>query len=89
MSNKDLDDVVKQYLGDNFDFGFTTVSQEEYDKKEVDAQLTLKERLDKIESLVMPLLSNLYKDDNEYIYWPNRKEPIEKLIKDFLQLTRG
>lgn len=51
----------------------------------------VRERLKKIESMVMPLLTNLLKDADtkEYIKWPNRRPIIESFIENFLAVTRS
>lgn len=56
------------------DFGF---SEDEGENLE-----DVEDRVEKIKNLFLPLLFNLLKDpEAEYIYWPNRKEQIEKIIK--------
>lgn len=51
--------------------------------------LDLRERLNKVEKLIMPLLVNLLKtSDTNYIHWPNRKPAIEKQIEEILKQTR-
>lgn len=74
MANIDLDE--------DFDFGFTTVSEDIFTQ----AQLTAEESQAKAEAmykLILPLLNNLAKDadKNAYIHWPNRKEKIEAFKK--------
>ena len=50
---------------------------------------TYKDKLYEVEKVVMPLLVNLLKtSDKEYIYWPKRKDQIEKQIDKVLSLTR-
>ena len=52
----------------------------------------LDEKLTEIEKLTLPLLINLIKPESleqKYIFWPNRKEIIERQIKRILQITRG
>jgi predicted lipoprotein len=45
--------------------------------------------LENVEALVVPLLQKLRDTgDKEYIYWPNRKEIIDKQINKILKLTR-
>ena len=49
-------------------------------------------KLSEVEKLILPLLVNLIKPetlDQKYIYWPNRKEIIERQIKKIIQVTRG
>jgi len=49
------------------------------------------EKLSDVEKLILPLLVNLIKPESleqKYIYWPNRKEVIERQIKKIIQVTR-
>ena len=49
-------------------------------------------KLSEVEKLILPLLVNLIKPeslDQKYIYWPNRKEVIERQIRKIVQITRG
>jgi len=49
-------------------------------------------KLAEIEKLILPLLVNLIKPESleqKYIYWPNRKEVIERQIKKIIQVTRS
>jgi len=50
----------------------------------------VREKLKLVESMVMPLLTNLLKDADtkEYIKWPNRRKIIESFIEKFLAITR-
>ena len=105
----------------DFDYGFTGVSEDDYRKKQSEADLKVseiertanqklrdanleknkieaakdrlesnyKDKLYEVEKVVMPLLVNLLKtSDKEYIYWPKRKDQIEKQIDKVLSLTR-
>ena len=50
------------------------------------------EKMKDLEKLVLPLLVNFIKPESleqEYIYWPNRKEIIERQIQRILSITRG
>lgn len=51
----------------------------------------VREKLKKVELMVMPLLTNLLKDADtkEYIKWPNRRPIIESFIEKFLAVTRS
>lgn len=79
------------------DFGFSAISAEEYEsriKKEVkkasESVDEYKDRLQKLESIVVPFLEKLKETgDKEYIYWPNRKPALQKQIERILKLTRG
>lgn len=75
-------------LDESFDFGFTIVDEQELEVlQEAEEKLTvvsgnadaLQDRLDKLYSMVMPLLNNLAKNpDKNYIFWPNRLAKIEQ-----------
>jgi hypothetical protein len=51
----------------------------------------VREKLKKVEAMVMPLLTNLLKDADkkDYIKWPNRRPIIESFIEKFLAVTRS
>lgn len=50
----------------------------------------LKDKIRKLEAIIVPLLNNLLKTaDKEYIYWPDRKETVQKQLNLVLALTRG
>lgn len=74
MANIDLDD--------DFDFGFTTVSEEVFQQAELAAEEG-QQKAEQMYKLILPLLNNLAKDadKNAYIHWPNRKEKIEAFKK--------
>jgi hypothetical protein len=87
----DLNKVLAEY--DEDDFGFSAVSEEEYNAVITEKADTVEEyaaRLKEVEKLVLPFFTKLLKTaDKEYIYWPNRKELVEKQIQKILALTRG
>lgn len=60
---------------DDFDFGFTTHSEE-------DITPPTDDRAEQMFKAILPLLRNLQKDadKNPYIKWPDRKEKIEAFI---------
>ena len=78
----DLNKILAEY-GDD-DFGFSAVSEEEYNaviSETADTAEEYKARLEQVEKLVLPFFTKLLKTaDKEYIYWPNRKEKIDKFI---------
>jgi hypothetical protein len=51
----------------------------------------VREKLKKVEAMVMPLLTNLLKDADkkDFIKWPNRRPIIESFIEKFLAVTRS
>ncbi len=49
-----------------------------------------KEKMVKVEELIIPLLNNLMKNpEKEYIKWPNRVEKIQAQIQKILEVTRS
>ena len=73
-----------------FDFGFTSVSENVFQQAEAavqEGQL----KAEAIYKLVLPLLNNLAKDaeKNAYIHWPNRKEKIEAFKKKIEDILNG
>lgn len=87
----DLSKILSQY--DEDDFGFSAVSEEEYNRvinEKTDTVEQYKDRLIEVEKLVMPFLVKLLKtSDKAYIHWPNRKTLLEDQIKKILALTRS
>ena len=80
---------------DDFDFGFSAVSEDELKalenqlKEQVaekESQLeevskTYEQKLNALYKMVMPLLKNLAQDsDKAYIYWPNRQKKMQDFI---------
>lgn len=80
---------------DDFDFGFTTLSEEELKSRENDIaeQVTsaANSKLEQMYKLIMPLLNNLAKDadTNEYIKWPNRGAKIKQFIEKLDQIRNS
>lgn len=79
---------------DAYDFGFSFSDEEEIVSTNTEyASLNeqvddLKQRLQALNKIFMPLLENLAKDpDKPMIKWPNRKEIIEKQMKRLKQIT--
>lgn len=91
MSLIDFDKLAKQYADEN-DFGFSAVSEEEYNSvinKTAETADDYKKRLTEVERIIIPFLTKLHQTgDKEYIYWPNRTPIIEKQIERILKLTR-
>jgi phage-related minor tail protein len=92
MALVDFDKLAKEYAHVEDDFGFSAVSEEEYNsvikntEKNAD---NYKARLLEVEKMIIPFLQKLHSTgDKEYIYWPNRKPMIEKQIEKILKLTR-
>ena len=87
----DINKILSEY-SDN-DFGFSAVDEVEYQAVIAEKDETVeeyKERLQQVEKIIMPFLTNLYKTaDQPYIHWPNRGPIIEKQMQKILKLTRG
>lgn len=88
----DFDKLAKEYAGIEDDFGFSAVSEAEYNaviNKTAETADDYKARLEEVEKMIIPFLQKLHSTgDKEYIYWPNRKPMIEKQIEKILKLTR-
>ena len=86
-----INDILKEYGED--DFGFTAVDEADYEAVIAEKDETVEEykaRLDQVEKIIMPFLTNLYKSASQpYIHWPNRGPIIEKQMQKILKLTRG
>jgi len=94
MALTDFQKILDEYKVTENDFGFSAVSEEEYNARISDASsLTAeqyKDRLMKLEKIIIPFLQKLHStSDQEYIYWPNRKDVLETEMKRILELTRG
>jgi hypothetical protein len=78
-------------LDDDFDFGFTTVGEDEFVAREQEATSNADTKVQKMHNMIVPLLNNLAKDADikEYIYWPNRKEKIAEFIKKLDQILES
>ena len=91
MALVDFDKLAKQYENAD-DFGFSAVSEEEYNSvvnKTAATAEDYKARLQELEKMIIPFLTKLHSTgDKEYIYWPNRKPIIEAQIEKILKLTK-
>ena len=87
----DLNKILSEY-GDN-DFGFSTVDEDEYQAVIAEKDETVEEykaRLEQVEKIIMPFLTNLYKTRSQAcIHWPNRGPILEEQMQKILSLTRG
>jgi hypothetical protein len=87
-----IEKILKEFDEDD-DFGFSAVSEVEYNKvinESAETAEAYKAKLAEVEKLIIPFLTKLLKTaDKEYIYWPNRKPAIEKQIEKILKLTRS
>ena len=69
---------------EDFDFGFTSVSEEEITAPVVNEVISTKQdKAQLIYKAIIPLLNNLAKDSdkNAYIHWPERAKKIEAFKK--------
>ena len=70
------------------------VSQQKFDgrleEKQTQLDIINKDKFNKLEQLIIPLLMNLAKDSekNPYIHWPDRKQLLEDQFKKILTVTR-
>jgi hypothetical protein len=91
MMAYDINKILAEYGED--DFGFSAVSEEEYNRvisETADTVQEYQERMEQLEKIVLPFFTKLLKTaDKEYIYWPNRKALVESQIQKILKLTRG
>lgn len=92
MALIDFDKLAKEYDIQENDFGFSAVSEEEYNaviNKTTKTADDYKARLNELEKMIIPFLTKLhYTGEKEYIYWPNRKPVIEAQIEKILKLTK-
>jgi hypothetical protein len=87
----DINKILAEF-GDQ-DFGFSAVDESEYESVIAEKDETVEEykaRLEQLEKLIIPFLSNLYKTkDQAYIHWPDRGPVLEQQMQKVLKLTRG
>jgi hypothetical protein len=87
----DINKILSEF-GDQ-DFGFSAVDESEYESVIAEKDETVEEykaRLEQLEKIIIPFLSNLYKTkDQAYIHWPNRGPVLEQQMQKVLKLTRG
>jgi hypothetical protein len=86
-------------MSDIFDFGFTTVNEEELEViQEASAsaeqasaeKIELESRLHKLHKTILPLLENLKNNpEKDYIHWPNRSDKIEEFEVLLDQIVKG
>ena len=102
MTN-DLDSILNEYADTTNDFGFTEVSEAEFNStieqavteasQETEAQTTeqYKEKLLQVEKLILPFLIKLMNAKEVYIKWPHEvREPVIKdQIEKILAITRS
>jgi bacterioferritin (cytochrome b1) len=93
MALTEFDRILREYQTTDNDFGFSAVSEAEYNEVINNTTQTAdnyKQRLLELEKMIIPFLQKLHSTgDKEYIYWPNRKPSIELQIEKILKLTRG
>jgi hypothetical protein len=73
---------------EDFDFGFTAVTEEELESVQENKTLVQKtekslditqKKVDTMYNMIKPLLNNLQKNpEKDYIYWPNRLSKLEE-----------
>lgn len=74
---------------DDFDFGFSSVSEDEIVNPVIEQ--VANDKAQKMFDMIMPLLRNLEKDSekNAYIHWPNRKDKIQQFITKLESVLAG
>lgn len=78
-------------MKDDYDFGFSSLSEDKLLQDKIKyAQQEEESRLEKMYDTIMPLLTNLRKDadENNYIYWPNRKDKIDGFIQKLNEIRK-
>lgn len=77
-------------IDEDFDFGFTTVSEDVFQQAETAAQEG-QQKAETMYKAIVPLLNNLAKDSekNAYIHWPDRKAKIEAFKKKLEQILNS
>jgi hypothetical protein len=75
---------------EDFDFGFTTVSEDVFAQAEQATQEG-QAKAELMYKMVLPLLNNLSKDadKNAYIHWPNRATKIEEFKKKLASILNS
>lgn len=82
-------------LDDEFDFGFSSISEDDFIAREEKAVSNAVEgvqnKVERMYNMMLPLLNNLAKDGetNAYIHWPNRVEKIEQFKKKLLDIVNN
>lgn len=77
-------------MADDFDFGFTLEDADTVIEKIPKDSKKVKEKMQQLEKLILPLLNNLLKNpEKEYIHWPNRTEIIKSQIDKITKITRS
>ena len=70
-------------------FNLLDYHYEDIDKHKEKLNKEYERQMKEVENLIIPLLNNLAKSStNEYIYWPNRREILEKQIEKITAHTR-
>jgi len=87
----DIDLILKEY--DDQDFGFSAISEDEYNaviNEASDNAEEYKKRLQAVEKIIIPFLTKLLKTaDQPIIKWPNRAPVLKEQIEKILKLTRA
>lgn len=87
----DIDAILKEY--DDQDFGFSAISEDEYNaviNEAADTTEEYKQRLEAVEKIIIPFLTKLLKTaDQPIIKWPNRAPVLKDQIEKILKLTRA
>ena len=73
------------------DFGFSTIDINEVQKmEEIETKFKdLEDRLERVKSMVLPLLHNLQRDPDKDIHWPDRDVKLKQFEERFLNAING
>lgn len=82
-------------MSDLFDFGFTTVTEDELEAVQkltatAEEAASFEDRVNNLYNSITPLLNQLKANpEKEYIYWPNRVEKIEAFEDHLYKIYQG
>jgi len=84
MELHELSTVVSEQ-GSNFEIILNQIEE-----KVLAEKTNSKEKMLKVENLIIPLLTNLMKNpEKEFIKWPNRVEKIQAQVQKIIEVTRS
>lgn len=91
---------MKTIIEEDFDFGFSAISEEDLAQKELEAETRgkleaqaevekYKNQVKALQKLITPLIKNLSKNaDKDYIYWPNRDKKLQEFKNKVDAITK-
>jgi hypothetical protein len=84
-----LDKILREVATSSEKIIAKSQMDDEYDLRKDNLGKIQKDKFDKLEKLIIPLLIKLAKSPEAYIHWPNRAEVIESQVKKIIAITRG